>query len=407
MIITSPPYWGLRDYQTKGQLGLEATPKQYIEKLRKGFRECWRVLRDDGTLWVNIGDKSYNYRPGKALDDRRHDFKTHPRDIPKVHASRKNRIKGVKEKDIFGLPWRLAFALQDDGWILRQDNIWSKPNPLPESAKDRPARSHEYVFLLTKKKRYYYDWFSVQEPSTGTSKPRTKYKPEAGQHPEIFPELPETFKPGTHKVPGVTPKASTPEANGNEVRHRANAEYSAHLAGESGALRNWRSVWTVHVHPYNEAHYATFPPELIRKPILAGTSEKGACVKCGTPWSRIVSRGEPDRDLQRASGGSLTGGYRGQGRKDYKPARAQNPSEVKRRILEGMKLKRTVGWRQNCLCETSETRPCIVLDPFFGSGTTGKVAMEYGRWCIGIELSPESVKLAEARINTTQGFNFA
>ena len=198
--ITSPPYYGLRDYGTAGQIGLEDTPDQYIENLVKIFREVRRVLKDDGTLWVNIGD-SYT------------------------------------QKNLNGIPWLLAFALRSDGWYLRSDIIWQKPNAMPESVKDRPTRAHEYIFLLSKSPRYYYDAEAVKEPAVG------------------FYNAAPAGSAGTGKP---------------NARRRGNSRTFRGGGAESGK-RNRRSVWTLATRPYKGAHFATFPEELARPCVLAGS----------------------------------------------------------------------------------------------------------------------------------------
>ena len=214
--VTSPPYYGLRDYGCDGQIGLEETPDQFIAKLVDVFREVKRVLKDDGTLWVNIGDSYASFRDGKATPDttRGNDNGTL---VPKGNA--KNRMastfreSSVKHKDLIGIPWMLAFALRADGWYLRQDIIWHKPNPMPESVTDRCTKAHEYIFLLTKSQKYYFD-------------------------------------------------------------HNAMKEKAVSLL-DNNAFRNKRSVWSVNVRPYKEAHFATYPSELITPCILAGCPEDG------------------------------------------------------------------------------------------------------------------------------------
>ena len=267
--VTSPPYYGLRDYGTPGQLGLEQTPAEYVANMVDVFREVWRVLKDDGTCWLNLGDSyAANNSGNNGYDD-----------------GRTNRDKrtaagvpfGAKPKDLLGIPWRVAFALQDDGWYLRSDIIWHKPNPMPESVTDRPTKSHEYIFLLTKSARYYYDQEAVREPHSR-----------------------EWWKETVNTTGGECP----------DRNDGGNRQGDGTPAG-----RNRRTVWTVATQPYPGAHFATFPPKLIEPCILAG-SRKGD----------------------------------------------------------------------------------IVLDPFSGSGTTGRVAVQHGRQYVGLELNPEYIKLAPERM---------
>jgi DNA modification methylase len=241
MCVTSPPYWGLRDYGHAGQLGLERTPEEYVARMVAVFADVRRVLRDDGTLWLNLGD-SYAGAPvgsfnGGGFKDA--SAKSGGRDLSGVAQSgRLNKLaaSGLKAKDLVGIPWRVAFALQADGWYLRSDIIWSKPNPMPESVTDRPTKAHEYVFLLSKSERYAYDADAIKEPATDTGR--------------------ENGRDGRREDPRARPPGSNP-------RTLARIDFT-----ERG--RNARSVWTVATQPYRGAHFATMPPELARRCILAG-----------------------------------------------------------------------------------------------------------------------------------------
>lgn len=240
-VVTSPPYWGLRDYKIDGQIGLETTLPQFINRLIAVFSEIKRILKPDGTLWLNIGDGFTSGNRGYRAPDKKNPAR--------AMSVRPDTPDGLKPKDLLGIPWRLAFALQDDGWYLRSDIVWNKPNAMPESVKDRPTRSHEYLFLFSKSETYFYDHAAIRE--------------------------------------------ATPD----------------------GRLRNRRSVWNIHTQAAPGAHFATFPPQLVRPCVLAGS----------------------------------------------------RPNDV-------------------------------ILDPFFGSGTTGEVAQELGRRYVGIELHPDYVSLAAERI---------
>ncbi len=219
MCVTSPPYYGLRDYGgEENQIGMEESPEKYVDQLVEVFRNVREVLTDDGTLWLNIGDSYYNYRsdgnyPKQTVSKTR-------QDLPTKTPVRGNKLEGYKSKDLIGIPWLLAFALRKDGWYLRQDIIWNKPNPMPESVKDRCTKSHEYIFLLSKSKNYYYDNEAIKEP---------------------------TKENGAGSYSGIT---------------------------KGNTTKNKRSVWTVNKKPYKGAHFATFPPELIEPCIKAG-SQKG------------------------------------------------------------------------------------------------------------------------------------
>ena len=273
--VTSPPYFGLRDYGHEGQIGLEPTPDEFVAKLVAVFREVWRVLRDDGTLWLNLGD-SYNsfggvhagrsdnqvgvgagqrqWREGSARADG---------EVRSDGMSRRNRdgthAPGLKAKDLIGIPWRVAFALQADGWYLRQDIIWHKPNPMPESVTDRCTKAHEYIFLLSKSERYYFDSQAMKEPSV------------CGYRGSEF----HTGKTGEHQLgraQKIRPSAPKGSFNG---KTEAMADTGQNAFRAVTEFRNRRSVWTVNTQPYKGAHFATFPPALIEPCILAGSSPGG------------------------------------------------------------------------------------------------------------------------------------
>ena len=237
MCVTSPPYYGLRDYGGKSeQIGQEQTPEEYIEEMVNVFRLVRDNLKDDGVLWLNIGDTYYNYRsdgnyPKQTVS------KTN-QDLPSFSPARGNKLEGLKSKDLIGIPWMLAFALRADGWYLRQDIIWHKPNPMPESVKDRCTKAHEYIFLLSKSKNYYYDNESIKEPAKDWG---TRDRTNGKYHNE-----------GT----GLTPHSGLTK---------------------SYPTKNKRSVWSITNKPYKGSHFATFPPDLIEPCILAG-SRKGDIV---------------------------------------------------------------------------------------------------------------------------------
>ena len=234
MCVTSPPYYGLRDYGgEEDQIGQEGSPEEFIDQLVEVFKKVRDVMVDDGTLWVNMGDTYYNYRsdgnyPKQTVS------KTN-QDLPNFSPARGNKLKGLKSKDLIGVPWLLAFALRKDGWYLRQDIIWHKPNPMPESVKDRCTKSHEYIFLLSKSKNYYYDNEAIKEPAKDWG---TRDRTNGKYH---------------NKGTGLQPHSGL---------------------SKSYPTKNKRSVWTVTSKPYKEAHFATYPPDLIEPCIKAG-SRKG------------------------------------------------------------------------------------------------------------------------------------
>jgi DNA modification methylase len=329
-VVTSPPYWGLRDYKIPpqvwpdgwaGSLGLEPTPALYIAHLVEIFREVRRVLRRDGSLWLNIGD-SYNsggngWRPGN----------------PAKNHGNSNRdgvaAPGLKPKDLIGIPWMLAFALRADGWWLRSEITWAKRAPMPESVTDRPTMATEKVFLLTKAARYFYDAEAVAEPTVSLDPDHPSYRPNSV---------------------GIA-------QNGRKEFHAKN---ETSMRSYSNAGRNMRNWWLLGPSPYPEAHFATFPPEVPRRAILAGTSERGVCAHCGAPWARVVEKTTTFR------GGSGRAG--------------RTAAEV------------------TCRCTAAAPIAATVLDPFLGAGTTALVADRIGRDCIGIELSADYAAMAEGRV---------
>lgn len=275
--VTSPPYFGLRDYGVEGQLGLEPTPDEFVSAMVEVFREVRRVLRDDGTLWLNLGDSYANDGKWGGSTGGKHASALHGNS----GIGRRLLTTGLKPKDLIGIPWRVAFALQADGWYLRQDIIWHKPNPMPESVTDRCTKAHEYIFLFAKSERYYFDADAIKE------------------------------------------QAVSNHASGNGFKGRQGGAIHTPMSGGAGTadqwlpggMRNRRSVWTVSTKPFKGAHFATFPPDLIDPCVLAG------CPVDGT-----------------------------------------------------------------------------VLDPFFGAGTTGLVAQKHGRNCVGIELNPDYIAIANERL---------
>lgn len=369
--VTSPPYFGLRDYGMSEQIGLEPTPDAFVDALVSVFREVRRVLREDGSLWVNIGDSYCNTPRGNKGDwssSSLNGAKTSATYQSTLNAGtaqtmNKSKLPGLKSKDLIGIPWMLAFALRKDGWYLRQDIIWSKTSCMPESVKDRCTKSHEYLFLLTKSPRYYFDAEAIKTPAKQDWGTRDR------QHGKYHNE-----GSGLQPHSGLT---------------------------KSYAMANKRSVWTINPSNFKGAHFATFPEALVEPCVLAGTSERGACPQCGAPWAREIDAGTPDVSAQRAAGGDAQGEYHGSAVKDYEAVGVQNASAVKARVLASMRVRTTVGWHPTCSCTDAETltpTPCMVLDPFLGSGTTLAVAKRLGRNGIGVELNPEYAQIAETRI---------
>jgi len=359
-VLTSPPYWGLRDYGAEGQLGLEAAPEAYVESLVEVFREVRRVLRDDGTLWLVLGD-CFAGNGGSARGGA-----GRPAESSQAYAKWRRAWGGLKPKDLVGIPWRVAFALRADGWWLRSDVVWAKKNPMPESVRDRPTRAHEYVFLLAKSRRYFYDADAVQEPFAEATVKRLRQASFDRQS-------------GGAKD-GLNPNRSARRALVN-LKGRAmppQLEDRPHKAPG----RNLRSVWHLGTQPFKGAHFATFPTRLVEPCIRAGTSEAGCCPSCGTPWTRVIER-ERRRNIVK-TGQKHDGTY-------YR----SNPGGG---VGNDRRHRQDLGWRPSCSCPRHEPAPCTVLDPFAGAGTTGLVAGRLGREALLIELNPEYAAMARERL---------
>jgi len=366
--VTSPPYWGLRDYGVEGQLGLEKTPEEYVSKMVKIFAEVKRVLKNEGTLWLNLGD-SYAGNCSQASSGGRAGF-GNPRE--RIVNRGKDRstdkwsysncpAQGVlKPKDLCGIPWRVALALQADGWYLRSDIIWSKPNPMPESVTDRPTKAHEYLFLMSKNPNYYYDQQSIREPHK---------EPWRGK--------------GEHE-------SSTPHKGRLDDQSKQQAAFTVGNRQYNPAGRNRRTVWEINTKPYLKAHFATFPPKLIEPCILAGCPAE-VCVKCGKGRERILDKPKPPKEVftkTRKPTDGFVGGFNHDG--EF--------------VGTGQKLNnwlnehpaKTTGWT-SCKCKAEFERG-LVLDPFMGSGTTAITARKLARNYVGIELNPEYIPLIEKRV---------
>jgi len=320
-VVTSPPYWGLRDYKCDGQIGLEKTPQDYVAKMVAVFAEVRRVLRKDGTVWLNLRDSYAG--GGCGCDTPKQQTNRGTNGMPKSIVP-----DGLKPKDLIGIPWRVALALQADGWYLRSDIIWAKPNTIPESVKDRPTRSHEYIFLLSKSAKYFYDADAIKEPASMRTDERPFGNAGGNRHGD------EGRRYNHNSIEARKARASAnlkshPTAEHNGIRPASDKQrgHSRKHAGfndrwdaipkeeQCAGYRNKRDVWTVPPAQFRDAHFATFPPKLIEPCILAGSK----------------------------------------------------PGDV-------------------------------VLDPFYGSGTTLEVSIQHGRIGLGIEINPDYIKIAHRRL---------
>ena len=437
-IVTSPPYWGLRDYGTAvwvggdpecdhvshqirtgmgmaalgekyrggghkqgqvdeiqfadvcekcgavredAQLGLEPLHdclawarcdepcgRCYVCNLRALAKELHRVLRDDGTFWLNLGD-SYAGNGGQYGD------KLSTLDGRKQHGSQgavRFTKNVLKPKNLVGIPWRVALALQADGWWLRSDIVWHKPNGLPESVTDRPTKGHEYIFLLSKSKQYFYDHEAIKTPMKMTTVERA-----AGgtwRNNEDRPDVGFPGQPNRNKA-----------AINRDIRDKV-------LDGDIPTV-NRRTVWEISTKPFSGAHFAVFPPDLVELMIKAGSSEHGRCPTCGAPWERVIVKGEPE-------------------------ATKENPNEVRPYTADGFwktngasdtttlhktRTIETVYWQPTCGCPEHEPVACVILDPFGGAGTSGLVADRLGRDAILLELNEEYGRMAANRIKADAG----
>jgi len=410
-VVTSPPYWGLRKYDGeqdliwggdgdcehewdnkerwlhrgstksplegggrmtnqsiatntcikcgawKGAFGLEPTPELYAQHTVEIMQEIKRVLRKDGVAFWNIGDSYFAHNGTRGNKKGVGGDTLRGQDNKYQVANKFQSSNGIKPKDMCLIPFRVAIALQEDGWWVRSVIIWNKPNPMPESVKDRPTNAHEYILMLTKSKRYYYDVDAVREKLSPTTMPR------------LLRGVSNTHK-NINGAPGQTPHTMS--------QHREHGEGYANI---NPAGRNLRDVWTFPTQPFPGAHFAVFPEKLPELCIKAATSEKGCCPKCGAPWARVI-----DRD-------------------NYQ----KHESEYQSKEVRGINADRskhsppvdtkTIGWKPTCNCGLDPI-PCTVLDPFAGSGTSLLVAKKLQRKAVGYELSRDYCKLDEARIRS-------
>jgi DNA modification methylase len=348
--ITSPPYYGLRNYGVEGQIGLEETPEAFVAELVKVFDEVKRVLKPTGQLWLNIGD-SYAGSGKGAGDTTTDNWKqgTHKGTRDNGINNIKLKTPGAKPKDLIGVPWMLAFALRAAGWYLRQEIIWAKPNPMPESVTDRCTKAHEQIFLLTKSAQYFFDAEAIKTESIEPDDDRG-----SGGNRKRKP---------TQLINGIRNSGVYPKANK-------------------------RSVWSVTTQPYSEAHFATFPEELIEPCILAGTSTEGCCAECGKPR---------ERKLEKVGTSELRNGSQWKEKAVIVEMKGETSLRTSMHTTNELPVYETTGWKATCECNAA-TVPAVVLDPFSGAATTAIVAKKKGRDYIGIELNEKYIALSNKRL---------
>lgn len=380
-VCTSPPYFGLRSYLPPGhpdkalEIGSEKTPAEFVAKLVELFAEVWRVLRDDGTLWLNIGD-SYATDPkgpggvGTSNLAGGGEYQ-HIKTEPGFHKW-DYRDSGFKRKDMLGVPHMLAFALRDWGWYWRDTIIWAKPNAMPGSQDDRCTSSFEYVFQFSKSARYFSDFEAIKTPPRESSMVRLAQdvQSQAGSHRAN----------GGAKTNGTMKAVGTDKQRGHSRQHAGfNGRWDAmEKAEQQAAPATMRNVWFISTASYSEAHFAVMPDELARRCITAGTSEKGCCSVCGAPVQRVTKSNR----VRTRPGSDAKDDASGMANKDK--GRHINVTE-------------TIGWKDGCKCNSPKVG-CLAMDPFNGAGTTGVVACRLGCRYIGFELNPDYANMTRKRI---------
>lgn len=421
--VTSPPYFNLRNYQVEGQIGLEETPEQFIQKMVEVFHEVKRVTRDDGVLWLNLGDSYSGSMSTKGAVVNKNSMSAGTGQDVGYRDKPLGIVNGYKAKDLMGIPWRCAFALQADGWYFRSAMPWIKRNCMPESTTDRPTSAIEYIFLMTKSAKYFYDGEAIRVPSTteedrpfGCYRTRGyngKLNIDENAPPQFKKKVKKQDQTGNPTYTGFNERYKARKGDTLPERDNKHAATMAALRGHSGILKadgtpfcdgqtrnyrnsdpffeSWQGLYSeggeplaliVNPQARSELHFASFPDKLAETFIKAGTSEYGCCPKCGAPYRRIVecSGGTTGKSWHPHSDDGVTGQIGGM------------PTEGYSRQFK--------GWQPGCKCGEKERVPCLVLDPFMGSGTVAVVARELNRSSVGCELNPEYVKIIKKRLQS-------
>ena len=435
MVATSPPYYGLRDYGTARweggdetcvhtvrsasamegsrrtstlgggkstvghakegyknkcgrcgavrqdeQIGLESSHDLYVEHLVEVFREVRRVLRDDGVVWLNLGDSFAS--TGGTGQSRHWDGRDKNTETQSV---RRGPSGAIKVKDLMGIPWRVALALQADGWWLRNAITWYKPNPMPSPVQDRLSTTYEQVFLLAKSARYFFDLDAIRVPHTfGTYDAEGAFTPA-----QTWNEDPEVLRKMDQTEGQLGTMAGPPRKFGR-------GQYNP-------GGKNPGDVWSIPTQPFPGSHFAVWPQAIPERCIRAGTSEYGVCSKCGAPWRRVVERDDEQGNT------SSSGGKKAVASQNLREAGGVGRLDGGRRSMEGSTFHNNphkrkhpdrtfLGWEPACSCKKAEVRRAVVLDPFSGSGTTGRVALRLGRDYVGVDLNEEYLPMAIARL---------
>lgn len=407
-VVTSPPYWGLRSYLPAShadkprEIGQEKRldclgwacgencGQCYICTLRGVFAGVWRVLRDDGTLWINQGDSYHNGDKGGYLTERSSKSAMQQSNLANdiVGAANRQPQLGLKPKDLCAQPWRLALALQADGWYWRDEIIWHKKSCMPSSQRDRCTRSHEVVLMFSKRERYFYDIEAIKEPVSEA----------------MMTQIRQGYNGHDTKDYETAGAQSASETKGRIIANMRPSKKRGDFGGKTADFegreafravtltRTKRSVWIMGPEPFKESHFATFPTKLVEPCILAGTSERGVCHGCGAPWAHDVETNNPSKaanvgDDERYNGMTNMGGNH------------QTIAGLHRNDGGVYSSAKTVGWSPTCKCGLTETVPATVLDPFGGTATVGLVADRLQRNAVLIELNAEYVSMSRKRMS--------